>query len=163
MDYDRPTQAFLSRYPETILMEAQRLRSEGAVKQIFGGEKFVRARLEEGSDVYHVTLTLTPEHLGPVEVQISMNRDTANIWFGSPHADTRTALAEAMPRLRELLASSGLSLGQSGVSEQAPRENFAPPASLAGSRTSGVDADTVIEKAAPAWRVWRPGLIDTYA
>ena len=61
MDYDRPTQAFLSRYPETILMEAQRLRSEGAVKQIFGGEKFVRARLEEGSDVYHVTLTLTPE------------------------------------------------------------------------------------------------------
>jgi len=109
------------------------------------------------------SLTLTPEHLGPVEVQISVNRDTANVWFGAQHADTRTALAEAMPRLRELLASSGLSLGQSGVSEQAPRENPVPPSFLSGGGPLGVDADAVVEKAAPAWRVWRPGLIDTYA
>ena len=109
------------------------------------------------------SLTLTPEHLGPVEVQISMNRDTANVWFGAQHADTRAALAEAIPRLRELLASSGLSLGQSGVSEQAPRENPVSPPFPAGGGARGGDADAVLEKAAPAWRVWRPGLIDTYA
>jgi len=109
------------------------------------------------------SLTLTPEHLGPVEVQISMNRDTANVWFGAQHADTRTALAEAMPRLRELLASSGLSLGQSGVSEQAPRGNPSPPSSLAGGGARGGDAGTVVETSTPAWRVWRPGRIDTYA
>jgi flagellar hook-length control protein FliK len=109
------------------------------------------------------SLTLTPEHLGPVEVQISVNRDTANVWFGAQHADTRTALAEAMPRLRELLASSGLSLGQSGVSEQAPRENPVPPSFLAGGGPRGIDADASVENAAPAWRVWRPGHIDTYA
>jgi len=109
------------------------------------------------------SLTLTPEHLGPVEVQISMNRDTANVWFGAQHADTRAALAEAIPRLRELLASSGLSLGQSGVSEQAPRENPVSPSFPPGGGSRGGDADAVLEKAAPAWRVWRPGLIDTYA
>jgi len=109
------------------------------------------------------SLTLTPEHLGPVEVQISMNRDTANVWFGAQHADTRTALAEAMPRLRELLAASGLSLGQSGVSEQAPRENPVPPAALQGGALRGMDAEAVAERPAPAWRVWRPGHIDTYA
>jgi flagellar hook-length control protein FliK len=108
------------------------------------------------------SLTLTPEHLGPVEVQISMNRDTANVWFGAQHADTRTALAEAMPRLRELLASSGLSLGQSGVSEQAPRGNPAPPPVLPGVGARGTDTDAVVEASAPAWRVWRPGRIDTY-
>jgi flagellar hook-length control protein FliK len=111
----------------------------------------------------HGSLTLTPEHLGPVEVQISMNRDTANVWFGAQHADTRTALAEAMPRLRELLAASGISLGQSGVSEQAPRENMAPQPSLSSSGSIGGDAGAVVENAAPAWRIWRPGLIDTYA
>jgi flagellar hook-length control protein FliK len=109
------------------------------------------------------SLTLIPEHLGPVEVQISVNRDTANVWFGAQHADARTALAEAMPRLRELLASSGLSLGQSGVSEQAPRENPVPPSFLPGGGPLGIDADAAIENASPAWRVWRPGLIDTYA
>jgi len=109
------------------------------------------------------SLTLTPEHLGPVEVQNSMNRDTANVWFGAQHADTRAALVEAMPRLRELLASSGLSLGQSGVSEQSPRESLAPPPMLAGGVSEGIDAGSAVEKSAPAWRVWRPGLIDTYA
>jgi flagellar hook-length control protein FliK len=108
------------------------------------------------------SLSLTPEHLGPVEVQISVNRDTANVWFGAAHADTRAALAEAMPRLRELLASSGLSLGQSGVSEQAPRESFATPGPHAGSGSTAPDADPA-GVSAPAWRLWRPGLIDTYA
>jgi flagellar hook-length control protein FliK len=108
------------------------------------------------------SLTLMPEHLGPVEVQISMNRDTANVWFGAAHADTRAALAEAMPRLRELLASSGLSLGQSGVSEQAPREGFGTPGSHPGAGSTALDTDSAAV-AAPAWRLWRPGLIDTYA
>ncbi|HMA12473.1 MAG TPA: flagellar hook-length control protein FliK, partial [Steroidobacteraceae bacterium] len=108
------------------------------------------------------SLTLTPEHLGPVEVQISVHRDTANVWFGAQHADTRAALTEAMPRLRELLASSGLSLGQSGVSEQAPRQGFASPDSRAGGDVAALDAGPV-EAPAPVWRAWRPGLIDTYA
>lgn len=66
-------------------------------------------------------LSLTPEHLGPVEVRISVNQNTAHVWFGAQHADTRAALMEAMPRLRELFAEAGLSLGQAGVSHEAPR------------------------------------------
>ncbi|MDB6133741.1 MAG: Non-specific serine/threonine protein kinase [Verrucomicrobiales bacterium] len=56
MEPDRVTQAFLSRFTEPILQEAERLRKEGAVKQIFGGAAFVRARVEEGGDVYRVML-----------------------------------------------------------------------------------------------------------
>lgn len=67
------------------------------------------------------SLTLTPEHLGPLEVRISVNADTTtNVWFGAQHADTRAALADALPRLREMFAASGLALGQAGVSQDMP-------------------------------------------
>lgn len=59
MEPDRVTQAFLSRFSESIIQEAERLRSEGAVKQIFGGPAFIRARVEESGDVYRVILTRT--------------------------------------------------------------------------------------------------------
>ncbi len=70
------------------------------------------------------SLNLTPEHLGPLEVRVGVNQGTASVWFGSQHADTRAALTEALPRLRELMASAGLNLGQTGVSQQAPRQWF---------------------------------------
>jgi flagellar hook-length control protein FliK len=107
------------------------------------------------------SLTLTPEHLGPMEVQISVNKDTANVWFGAQHADTRAALVDAMPRLREMLAANGLSLGQSGVSEQAPRQSFRVTPSHDGGASSITDIDAV--EAPAGWRQWRPGLVDTYA
>jgi flagellar hook-length control protein FliK len=108
------------------------------------------------------SLTLTPEHLGPLEVQINVSKDTANVWFGAQHADTRAALTDAMPRLRELLAASGLSLGQSGVSEQAPRRSAGD---FATGRSGGAGAElaNVAEAAPVAWRPLRSGLIDTYA
>lgn len=56
MDLDRVTQAFMNRFPEAIVQEAERLRRAGAVKQIFGGQAFVQARVEDGADVYRVTL-----------------------------------------------------------------------------------------------------------
>jgi len=108
------------------------------------------------------SLTLTPEHLGPLEVQISVNKDTASVWFGAQNADTRTALTEALPRLRELFAASGLSLGQAGVSEQAPRREAPGSETIRGIGASeeGVSGG---EAAEPAWRPMRAGLIDTYA
>jgi len=108
------------------------------------------------------SLTLMPEHLGPLEVQISVSKDTANVWFGAQHADTRAALTEALPRLRELLAGSGLSLGQSGVSEQTPRRS--PDGEPSRLSSAGTMLDTgVTEVTTPGWRSLRAGLIDTYA
>lgn len=106
------------------------------------------------------SLTLTPEHLGPLEIQISVSKDTANVWFGAQHADTRAALTEALPRLRELLAASGLTLGQSGVSEQSPHRQSQE---ADAGRVSGTAADPVEDVVEPAWRTRQVGLIDTYA
>jgi flagellar hook-length control protein FliK len=68
------------------------------------------------------SLRLSPENLGPMEIQISMQDDKAKVWFGAAHAETRAALEQALPRLREILQSQGLTLTDAGVFQEPPRE-----------------------------------------
>ncbi|MBA2659133.1 MAG: flagellar hook-length control protein FliK [Nitrosospira sp.] len=63
-----------------------------------------------------VELTLNPPDLGPLQVILSINNDQASATFVSPHADVRQALEAALPRLREMMADSGISLGNTTVS-----------------------------------------------
>jgi flagellar hook-length control protein FliK len=108
------------------------------------------------------SLVLNPEHLGPVEVRISVNQNTANVWFGAQHADTRAALTEAMPRLRELFSDAGLSLGQAGVSHEAPRQQ-PQGGQQAASGNRGTDAGASREPLPAAVHRLSRGLVDTYA
>jgi flagellar hook-length control protein FliK len=105
------------------------------------------------------SLSLAPEHLGPLEVRISMHQQTANVWFGAHHADTRAALAEALPRLREMLAEAGLSLGHSGVSQEAPRHERRQSEAL---HSGDAPAGTALPLAPAAPRALS-GLLDLYA
>lgn len=104
------------------------------------------------------SLRLSPEHLGPLEVRITVNDDRASVWFGAAHADTRAAIEQALPRLRELFEAQGLSLADAGVFREPPREqprNHAP-ASIVG------DDATAAEESVTIARV-RLGLVDAYA
>ncbi|MGE0583077.1 MAG: flagellar hook-length control protein FliK [Steroidobacteraceae bacterium] len=76
------------------------------------------------------SIRLSPEHLGPLDVQISVRDGDAVVSFGASHADTRAALEQALPRLREMLASQGIALAQANVSEHAPRHDQPPPQRL---------------------------------
>jgi flagellar hook-length control protein FliK len=110
--------------------------------------------LESGS------LRVSPEHLGPVEVQITVQNGDASVWFGASHPDTRAALEQALPRLREMFASQGLTLTDSGVSREPPRNQTrsAAPQSVAGVTATGTS-----EVSAAAAARLSLGLIDTYA
>ena len=63
-------------------------------------------------------LHLNPPNLGPLEIRISLASDQANAAFTSPHAVVRDAIEAALPRLREMLADNGLSLGNVNVSSE---------------------------------------------
>jgi flagellar hook-length control protein FliK len=52
-------------------------------------------------------LKLSPAHLGPLEIRISVQSDQANVWFGTHSHATREALEAAAPRLREMLGAQG--------------------------------------------------------
>ncbi len=106
------------------------------------------------------SLSLSPEHLGPLEVRISVSQDGTNVWFGAQHADTRAALTDALPRLREMFAASGLALGQAGVSQEMPRQEARRSELAAAGFTGAAEADPI---AAPVVRRVRSALLDTWA
>jgi flagellar hook-length control protein FliK len=62
-------------------------------------------------------LKLNPEELGPVEIKIAVEKNQASVAFTAQHATTRQALEEAMPKLREMLETSGYELADSHVGE----------------------------------------------
>ncbi len=86
--------------------------------------------------VQSASLRLSPDHLGPLEVHISVQNGNASVWFGATQLDTRAALEQALPRLREMFASQGLTLADSGVSREPPRNpsrsGAADPARICG-------------------------------
>ena len=63
-------------------------------------------------------LQLNPPNLGPVEVRITIVNDQTHAVFVSPHAAVCDAIEAALPRLREMLADSGLTMGNVNVSSQ---------------------------------------------
>lgn len=68
-------------------------------------------------------MQLNPPNLGPLEVKITITNDQASALFVSHHAAVRDAIEAALPRLREMLAESGIALGNAQVSaESFPRE-----------------------------------------
>jgi flagellar hook-length control protein FliK len=105
------------------------------------------------------SLHVSPEHLGPVEVRIEMRDGSASVWFGAAHPDTRSAIEQSLPRLRELFASSGLSLADAGVARDAPRQNAKPVTSISSANGTG-NTSLTISKVAAA--LSRSGLVDTY-
>jgi flagellar hook-length control protein FliK len=60
-------------------------------------------------------LRVQPAELGPVQVSIRIEAGEANIICAAQHADTRHALESALPRLREMLESNGISVGSASV------------------------------------------------
>lgn len=61
-------------------------------------------------------LTLNPPDLGPLQVVLSVSNDQASATFISQNIDVRQALEAALPRLREMMADSGINLGETTVS-----------------------------------------------
>jgi flagellar hook-length control protein FliK len=84
----------------------------------WGAQLSERVVLMASNQFKTAEIRLTPAELGPLRVQVSVDDGAANVTFHSQHAVTREAIEQAMPRLREMLAENGLSLGQADVSEQ---------------------------------------------
>ncbi len=65
------------------------------------------------------SLSLTPPQLGAVEVRLTVSNGEVGAQFFSASPAVREAIEAALPRLRELMADAGLSLGESHVREEA--------------------------------------------
>jgi flagellar hook-length control protein FliK len=110
-------------------------------------------------DQTRASLHVTPPELGPIEIRINLSGDQASISFTVQQTDTRAALENALPRLREMLAESGINLGQSQVNHQAADQQQ-PQSGAERAQFGTADAGTPENTVQIRTRV---GLVDTFA
>lgn len=67
------------------------------------------------NDKQSAQLTLNPAQMGPIEISLNIDKGNATVSFASANAEVRDAIETAMPRLREMFANAGISLGQTNV------------------------------------------------
>jgi len=67
------------------------------------------------NDKQSAQLTLNPPQMGPIEISLSVDKGNVTASFSSANADVREAIETALPRLREMFANAGISLGQTNV------------------------------------------------
>jgi flagellar hook-length control protein FliK len=128
--------------------------------EAWSNELGARVTLMAQQGVNAASLRLSPAHLGSVEVRISVRDDAASVWFGAAQPDTRAALEQALPRLREMFAQQGLNLSNAGVSGETPR-GTPQQASLPQARPESTREATTLPVTSIA--ATPRGLIDTYA
>lgn len=63
-------------------------------------------------------IRLNPAHLGPIEVRLDISDDQINVALSSRHAVVREAMEMALPKLREMFDSNGMSLADTDISQQ---------------------------------------------
>jgi flagellar hook-length control protein FliK len=112
-------------------------------------------------------LHLNPPQLGPVDVKVAIADGPgaqATATFASPFPEVRDAIENALPQLREMLADSGITLGQVTVSA----ESFQQPNPHAREEIVRSDADARDPDRAPGREPVLPrrtgaGKVDTFA
>ncbi|HEV2440938.1 MAG TPA: flagellar hook-length control protein FliK [Steroidobacteraceae bacterium] len=109
------------------------------------------------------SLQLSPEHLGPLQVTISVHDGQASVWFGAAQQDTRTALQQSLPQLRQLFSNQGLTLADAGVSREPPRGQGRQSSTRPAAGVSGVTAVTLEGPVNGTPATGGLGLLDTYA
>ena len=112
-------------------------------------------------------IVLNPRELGPVRIELSLNGEAARIAFSAAQPETRHAIEQTLPVLKDLLASHGLMLADTSVSDGRPDQGAAggsafgrapaPPAASVG-RGDAASSGAVAPRS-PGLR----GLVDLYA
>lgn len=149
---------------------AQAQRADGALPQIvvpfdspmWGNELASRVVTMSREQWSQAQIRVTPDELGPIEITLRFDGDKVHAQFGAVTPEAREALSSNMHRLRELLSSEGLNLGQSFVGQQGGGERRTHDSD--GFRLSHDSDDSEpVRIGAGSAVVSRSGLLDEFA
>jgi hypothetical protein len=90
---------------------------------VFSGS-IVRLATEQ---ITEANLTVTPDDLGTINITIALEGNRVSLGFTAENSDVRQAVNASLPVLEAMLEKSGLSLGQSSVGQEAPRDTNPRP------------------------------------
>ena len=107
--------------------------------------------------VQTVRLELNPAEMGPIQVQIALDGNAAQVEFQASRADTRSLIEASLPALAGALQDAGLTLAGGGVFEHsqgrqagdAPDRQGGNPAQGSGRTQAGREASAGAGPAAP--------------
>jgi flagellar hook-length control protein FliK len=112
-------------------------------------------------------LSLNPPDLGPLQVVLQVANNHAHALFVSQHQQVRDAVEASLPKLRDALASGGLSLGSTSVSDGSAQQFGQQGRSSGGNQArqsaggEPIDDATATIATVPTRRT--VGLVDTFA
>lgn len=114
------------------------------------------------------SIRLNPQHLGPLEMEVTMDGDQARVAFTSQQGLVREALESSIPRLREMLSENGLNLVNVNVSQHgnSRQDGQGAAGSRQGAGVANAEGGTNEPAAAPGVRnatILTQGLVDFYA
>lgn len=123
-----------------------------------------------GKQEQNAELVLHPPQLGRVEISLHLKGEQATATFVAANPVARDALENALPRLREMFADAGLSLGQAHVGAEsnhqqaaAQRGNDARSPRFSPAMTGIEEGNMPTLGAMSGWQVQGRGLVDTFA
>ncbi|AMJ94612.1 hypothetical protein AVL56_10090 [Alteromonas stellipolaris] len=154
---------------DSHMNENNQVRAESTKTQLQfdGADKPVNILKPEGQQQLHekirwmvnarnsmAEIRLDPPELGSMQVRVNVSGDAASVSFIVQSQHAKDALADAMPRLKDMLAEQGINLGESEVRKDNSSQNGdGSGQQLAGNGVASQDTDgefdegsTVIEQ-----------------
>jgi hypothetical protein len=122
-----------------------------------------RLQMMVGKNIQTAEIRLDPPELGALDVKIKVTNDVASVNITSAHSQVRDALETAVPRLREMFAESGLSLGDVNVRQEsfAQQQNSAEQEGAVGSEVA--ENESSDEPLTVTRKIVSDSLLDAYA
>ncbi len=111
-------------------------------------------------------IRLNPEHLGPVQVRLQIDRDQmVSVAMTAQHGTTREALEAAIPKLKEMLEEAGIHFDSVSVEDERHFSAFKDEQSQSSSRgkQGGTSANDAVETESPKIKTNTDNMIDFYA
>lgn len=114
----------------------------------------------------HAQISLNPEHLGPLEIRLSLTGNQATVWFGTHSTAAADALHASSAHLKSLLGQSGFVQVNVDVSHQSGQQSPYSGSSYragGGAALGGIDSVADAEPAVTVVRYATRSQLDAYA
>ena len=114
-----------------------------------------------GRGIERAEVRIHPPNLGPLEIRIATTQEQTSLVLASQNAETRDALEQAMPRLREMLEENDVELADIDVRDPSTgAEDETPPQD--GSEADAAGAGDRMPGSPGQWRATDVRILDQY-
>ena len=104
------------------LEQAQQAQTPVQVKSDLAADQMAeRVQMMMSKNLKNIDIRLDPPELGRMQIRMNMSGDVANVQITVSNPAARELIEQTIPRLREMLAQSGVALADTSVQQQSSR------------------------------------------